>query len=96
MTRMLVFSLSLALALAGCSTTSQLITTKEHVVITPSDSMYYCPTGGFIPNAETLTDLEVARLLFDLNKTNKICKNSLESIRKFIVESKKTVETPTQ
>lgn len=82
----------LALLLSGCQTT-QLLTTKEQVVILPSESMYNCPTAVYYPKSDKLTELQVAKLLVELNKNNKICKNSIESIRRFLNESKVELET---
>jgi len=84
----------IALALTGCQTTSdtQLLTTKEQVVIVPSDSMYNCPTVSNLPDPKTLTDLQVAKLLFELNKNNSVCKNSVTSIKRYLDEAKKTVD----
>jgi len=80
-----------ALFLSGCQTT-QLLTTKEQVVILPSETMYNCPDAVYYPKPEKLTELQVARLLVELNKNNKICKNSIESIRRFLNESKAQLE----
>ena len=80
-----------ALFLSGCQTT-QLLTTKEQVVILPSETMYNCPVSVYYPKPEQLTELQVARLLVELNKNNKICKNSIESIRRFLNESKAELE----
>lgn len=82
-----------ALVLSGCQTADvQMLTVKEQVVITPSESMYNCPTISSLPDPKTLTDLQVAKLLFELNKNNSVCKNSITSIKKYLEEAKKTVE----
>jgi len=81
----------LALMMGGCSST-QMLTTKEQVVILPSASMYNCPTLDSFPKPDTLTDLQVALLVVQLQKNNKICKNSIESIKRYLEEAKLTVE----
>ena len=83
--------LLMPLFLAGCGTT-RLLTTKEQVVILPSESMYNCPTVSYFPKPETLTDLQVARLLVELQRDNKVCKNSIDSIRRYLTEAKQSVE----
>jgi uncharacterized protein YcfL len=85
-------ALLLPLFLAGCGTTTQLLTTKEQVVILPSESMYNCPTVGYFPKPETLTDLQVARLLVELQRNNKVCRNSIDSIKKYLIEAKDSIE----
>jgi len=83
---------AVALLLSGCQTT-QLLTTKEQVVILPSENMYNCPTTTYYPKSESLTEIQVAKLMVDMNKNNKICKNSLDSIKRYLVESKASVES---
>jgi uncharacterized protein YcfL len=79
------------LLLAGCQT-AQIVTTQKQVVITPSFSMYNCPTVESYPNPKTLTDVEVAKLIVQLDRYNKICKNSIDSIKSYLENAKKTVE----
>ena len=82
------------LALAACQTVSQdpVLTTEKFTVVTPPDSMYYCPTVGVYPDPDKLTDIEAAKLMVQLHRNNRICKNSVNSIKKFLDEAKKTVE----
>jgi len=79
------------LFIGGCQTT-QMITTKEQIVILPTVNMYNCPTISSYPNPSTLTDVQVAKLIVQLDKYNKTCKNSIESIRKYLEDAKTTVE----
>lgn len=85
--------LLLPLLLTACSTTSQVITSKEQIVVEVPSSYYNCPTDVYIPDPKKLTDIQVARILVTLHKNNKVCKNSLNAIKKFIDEAKQTVET---
>jgi uncharacterized lipoprotein YajG len=80
-----------ALFLTGCQT-AQIVTTKEQIVITPSVNMYNCPVVSSYPNPKTLTDIEVAKLIVQLDRYNKICKNSIEAIRQYLESAKKTAE----
>lgn len=85
------------LALAGCNTTSQFQpTVTKMTVVVPDQSMYACPLYKRFPNADTLTDVQVAKTIVDLYKNNVKCKNSIESIRKFLNNSKQTVEQDLQ
>jgi len=78
------------LLIAGCQST--LVTTKEQFVVTPSASMYNCPTVNSYPDPKKLTDIEVAKLIVQLDRYNKVCKNSIDSIRTYLENAKKTIE----
>lgn len=80
------------LLLTACNTTPQVISSKEIVVVIPDNSFFNCPTLESFPNPEKLTDVQVARLILELYKDNKICKNSLESIKTFLEEAKRKAE----
>jgi uncharacterized protein YcfL len=88
MKKLLVLS---AIFLAGCQS-AQIVTTEKQIVIIPSESMYNCPTVSSYPNPKTLTDIEVAKLIVQLDRYNKICKNSIDSIKIYLQNAKKTVE----
>ena len=79
------------LTLAGCQT-AQVVTTEKQIVVLPSNNMYNCPTVESYPDPKTLTDVEVAKLIVELDRYNKICKNSIESIKSYLENAKKTVE----
>lgn len=75
--------------LAGCQT---VVTTQKQLVILPSTSMYNCPTVESYPDPKKLTDIEVAKLIVQLDRYNKICKNSVDSIKIYLENAKKTAE----
>jgi hypothetical protein len=80
------------LFLSGCSATSQVVTTTRYQVVTPDPSMYKCESVRY-PDYKNLTDSQIAKLLTDLHKKNSECRNSIQSIQKFLDEAKKTVES---
>ena len=82
--------IGLALLLAGCQSTS--IIDKQNVVVMPSNAIYDCPQLTYYPKPETLTDIEVAKLLKNIYANNVKCRNSINAIRKFLNDSKKTVK----
>lgn len=84
------------LFLAGCQSTQPMLRTTEQVVVMPDRSLFKCPTLDKLPNPDTLTDLEVARVLVELQKNNKVCKNNIVAIEKFLVRAQKTVEQPVE
>jgi hypothetical protein len=92
MKKLVVF---IALALGGCNTMmpAQTIVKTESVVIMPDKSLFYCPNVRRFPNPETLTDVEVAKLLVTLHKNNTECQKNINSIEKFLLEAKVKHET---
>lgn len=83
--------LPLALLLAACQSDPTVVKTRLEVVL-PDPSLYNCPSTKY-PSYSTLTDEQVARLLIQQHKNNVTCRNSLSSIRTFLEESKKTIES---
>jgi hypothetical protein len=82
-----------AVALSGCSPGNPILIKSEIRVVTPSPEMYRCPTMARFPNPASLTDVQVAKTLVALYSNNKTCKNSLESIRKFLDNAKREAES---
>jgi len=83
----------LPLVLAGCATTSEtVVTTDKLTVVTPPPSMYSCNIVTSYPKADTLKDSEVAKLIVEMNRRNRACKNNIEAIKKYLDQAKTTVE----
>ena len=80
--------IGLAALLAGCASTPQVITKEKLTVVTPDRSMYKCQVVQSYPNPETLTDIEVAKLLVELEKNNTECRRSIKAIQNFIEQAK--------
>ena len=80
----------IALVLGGCGTVmpAQTIVKTESVVVMPDKSLFYCPNVRKFPNSETLTDVEVAKLLVTLHKNNTECQKNINAIEKFLKEAK--------
>lgn len=89
-----IFVLSLCLFLGGCMWQNKptYIVDRQMVVVMPSKALFDCPQLKKLPKSVDLTDLQVAQLLKRLYTNNVRCKKSLDSIYKFLVKSKKTVE----
>jgi outer membrane PBP1 activator LpoA protein len=83
-----------AISLAGCATAPppQIITKTELQVMVPDKSMFYCQNVRRFPNPETLTDVQVAKLLVELHSKNTECQKNMNSVYKFLDEAKKTTE----
>jgi uncharacterized lipoprotein YajG len=87
-----LFLIPAFLLLAACqSTGTQVITTQKFTVVEPPASMYNCPVMASYPKVETLTDVEVARIIVTLQRNNRTCRVSIESIKTYIDSAKKTV-----
>jgi len=91
MTKWLTILLT-SLMLYGCNEPQQIVTTYKYMVVHPDEAMYYCPVLKQFPDWKTLTDAQVAKTIVTLYKNNMTCKSSLESIRKFLNESDKTIK----
>jgi hypothetical protein len=81
----------LALMLAGCQTGPNLIREKPVLVAIPQE-LYKCPLVTKWPNPQTLTDVQVAKLLVLLQRHNLTCHSSMEAIKKFQDEAQKIID----
>jgi outer membrane PBP1 activator LpoA protein len=83
-----------ALFLAGCAKAlpPQIITKTELQVLVPDKSMFYCQNVRRFPNSETLTDVEVAKLLVELHSKNTECQKNMNALYKTLDEAKKRTE----
>lgn len=80
--------------LSGCaSEPQQFITKQKQLVVLPDEKMYKCPTIKLFPNPQTLTDIQVAKLLIQLHTNNLECKNSLTAVKAFLEKAKTAAET---
>jgi hypothetical protein len=90
-----LFAIGLALTLAGCaSKPAQVITKVEMQVVIPERTMFYCQNVRRFPNPETLTDVQVAKLLVELHGKNTECQKNMNAVYKFLSEAKKETEKP--
>jgi hypothetical protein len=83
---------TVALLLAGCSTPVKLIA-PEYKIVKPPQDLYICPVEKRFPVGDTLTNEQVGNLLLKLQKNNITCKNSLNSIQKYIDEAEAKTAT---
>jgi outer membrane PBP1 activator LpoA protein len=83
-----------ALVLAGCAKAPppQFITKTELQVYVPERSMFYCQNVRLFPNSETLTDVQVAKLLVELHSKNTECQKNMNALYKTLDEAKKRTE----
>lgn len=86
--------LAILLALTACAAEEEPILTRTvHTVVLPNFDSYPCPAPPTLPDPKKLTDLQVARTLAQTYTNNSQCRESMDSLRKFLEESKKTLES---
>jgi hypothetical protein len=85
-----VLILSLLL-LAACGNETMMIRSTRNVVVTPDEGMYNCQVVDNFPDSNTLTDVQVARLIVSLYQNNVQCRNSLDAIKTFLDNARQTV-----
>jgi len=82
-----------ALSLLGCAKApTQIITKTELQVYVPDKSLFYCQNVRNFPNAVTLTDVQVAKLIVELHSKNTECQKNMNSVYKILDEAKKKTE----
>lgn len=81
-----------ALAVAGCSPTTQVVTKTELKVFIPDSALFQCQSVRRFPNPDTLTDVDVAKLVVDLHSKNVECRKNMDAIHKTLEEAKKQTE----
>lgn len=84
-------AIALAVVVSGCSSTSQLITKEKLMVVEPDRSLYNCPTIARYPNPETLTDVEVAKLMVSMERNNSECRRNMKAIQNYLEQAKAKV-----
>jgi len=90
----LLVAIIATLSLAGCATAPppQFITKTELQVVVPDRTMFYCQDVRRFPNPDTLTDVQVAKLLVELHEKNTECQKNMNAVYKFLDEAKKKTE----
>lgn len=85
-----IAAVGLGLMMAACTPEEQVLVQKWNLVDIPPQ-MYYCPVVQTYPEVKTLKDSEIAKLLVQLRNNNLTCKASLEAIRQFLADARRTV-----
>jgi len=79
------------LSLAGCASLApppQVITKTELQVVMPDRKMFYCQNVRHFPNPDTLTDVQVAKLIVELHSKNTECQKNMNSVYEFLDDAK--------
>lgn len=76
------------LTLSACATAPPPVVVHDNVVIIPPDALFRCPQLAKIPDPNTLTDIQVADMINHLDADNRICRDSLLAIKKYLENAK--------
>ena len=86
------------LMLAACSDSAlqpQFVVRNKFIAIDVPANLYYCPVIVKFPSTVNMTDIEVARLLVQLQKNNISCANSMAAIQSYLSNAKLALEQQT-
>lgn len=86
---------ALALLLVGCSSNPLVLRSTQRVVVMPEEVMFNCPSFDSFPETNALTDIQVARLIVQLYQNNVVCKNSMNTLRQFLENAQRTINSQT-
>lgn len=78
----------LVVVLAGCSST-RVAPNNHYVLVEPPAEFLYCPQLQSIPDADTLTNAQVAQVIITLDRNNKVCALNMRKIKEFIELNRK-------
>ena len=87
----LILSAAMVLQAGSCVTSSstRTITIQETVIIEPPSTLLKCNKVEDLPDPSTLTNLQIAKLIADLDKNLRKCKVNIDSIKAYIEQAKK-------
>ncbi len=99
--KLLALIMLLGLGLAGCAGQTPkpevgvpaVIRTTKLKVVKPPAEYYNCPVLRQLPDPETLTDIETARMLTTLYGNNVKCRNSIDAIRRYLDEAERRLSS---
>lgn len=62
----------------------------QYIAIKP-DKAYYVCDKVILPDPDTLTDIQIAKLINDLVRANKICSNNMNAIQHYIDNAEQVI-----
>lgn len=74
------FSMTGCMGLSGHANTP---TTTEYKVVMPESKYFTCDVVQ-LPDPKTLTDAQIAQLINDLVKANRVCHNNMDAIHTYL------------
>lgn len=91
---LLIILLMMPLLLVGCASGKRVIipTNTQKVVMPPSYWFTTCPDIPELPSGDDYTQRDVAKLVVELYKAGKLCKDNLDKVEQYLLKAKKTLE----
>ena len=82
----------MAVVLAGCGGTKPIIIeSQKAVVVIPDQSMFVCPQTP-LPDPDTMTDVDVAKLINALVRDNRVCGYNMKQVYEFLNKAKEKAD----
>lgn len=91
MNKLLIALCAGALSLSACAH-KPLPPTQTELVVARPDAAYFTCDKVTLPDPETLTDAQVALLVNDLVKANRICANNMNAIKQYLDAAEDVLE----
>lgn len=82
--------LAASLFLSGCN--RQLTPVQTQYKVVEPEAAYYVCNKVPLPDPENLTDVQLAALVNELVKENRVCHNNMAAIKQFLENAKKILE----
>jgi hypothetical protein len=90
--KLLLILAAFSMTAAACTKPDINTPTKiEYKVVMPESKYFTCDVVK-LPNPKDLTDAQVAQLINDLVKANRICKNNMDGIKTYLEAAQKILE----
>jgi hypothetical protein len=87
-----LIALFLVLSLSACGSSSTFLTKEKPIVIIPDHEMFKCDTVT-LPDPDTLTILETAKLIVSLKTALDACQNNMTAVEDYLKKAKARVES---
>ena len=78
--------------MAACTNESVVVRVPRHMVVMPVPELFSCDIIDSFPATETLTDIDVARIMIRLYTNNVQCRHSMDAIKEFLEKAKKEAD----
>jgi hypothetical protein len=90
-TKLMIAICAASMAITGCGHNPLSPTKTELVVARPGEAYFICDKVS-LPDPASLTDVEIAQLINDLVKANRICANNMAAIKQFLDAAEQVIE----